>query len=111
MPRACAATVREWSAPMRRSVSAVSLLLLVPGARHSQNARSANFAGAPGGIHVGTPAIVSLVICGYREVLRSATTNRGQAVFAVVEPGVNAGRVSIGFGGAHGNPGYGMTAN
>jgi hypothetical protein len=66
-------------------------------------------AGSAGGIHVGSPAVVSVGIGLYREISQAGDAGRAQAVFTLLEPGVKAGRFSVGFGDAYGNLGTGWT--
>ena len=94
---------------MRRMVSALAVLALLPTFLGAQTARPPIRSGFLGGIHVGTPAIVSLAVGGYREVSRNPATEYTQDVFALLEPGVNAGRVSVGYGDAYGTFGTGWT--
>jgi hypothetical protein len=94
---------------MRRIASALSALTLLPAALWAQSARSPIRSGFLGGIHVGTPAIVSLAVGGYRNVSRNPATEYTQDVFALLEPGVNAGRVSVGYGDSYGTFGTGWT--
>jgi hypothetical protein len=86
--------------------SAVALLLpIVLGAQEPESPLHGSSAG---GLHAGSPAAFSVAIGALREV--SATSDgRTQAVFALVEPGVRAGRLSVGYGNAYGTLGTGWT--
>lgn len=94
---------------MRCIASAVSILVLLPAALRGQPAASDARVGSAGGLRVGSPATVSVALGLLREVSRLGDNGRAQAVFALVEPGLKAGRLSLGFGDAYGNLGTGWT--
>lgn len=58
------------------------------------------------GVHAGSPAIVSVAVGVSRFLGRAqADPDHGSAVFALLEPGIGAGRVSLGYGYVWGNLG------
>ena len=89
--------------------AALFVLALLPMALWAQTARSPIRSGFVGGLHVGSPSIVSLAVGGYRNLSRTAATEYTQDVFALIEPGVNGGRVSVGYGDSYGTFGTGWT--
>ena len=95
---------------MRSSHPVITILaLLLPATLVAQPRGSTLYSGSAGGLHVGTPAIVSASVGAFREISESSRTGRRQSVFAVVEPGVKAGRISAGFGDSYGTLGTGWT--
>ena len=83
---------------LRRSSAAVFLLALLPAALRAQ-ATTTEISGELGGIHFGSPAIASVAYGAGRQVSpRVPPFEWSRAVFAFVEPGVNAGRLSVGYG-------------
>jgi hypothetical protein len=76
----------------------VFLLVLLPAALRAQTTTT-EISGALGGIHFGSPAIASLAYDAGRQVSpRVPQFEWSRAVFAFVEPGVNAGRLSVSYG-------------
>lgn len=89
-----------------RVAPAVFLLALLPAALSAQPELHT---GAAVGLHVGSPAIVSLALGGYHDLTRASSDGAAPAVFALVEPGVRAGRLSVGIVHMAGNFGTGWS--
>jgi hypothetical protein len=91
---------------MRSTTLVVSILpLLFPAALRAQSAPPKLHSGSAGGLHVGTPAALSVALGAYRQLSDTPGEGRTQALFALVEPGVKAGRVSAGYGNSYGTLG------
>jgi hypothetical protein len=101
MTRSTTSSACRLFARQRKSGALLVVLVLLPAVlqAQTQSTKLDPDWGAFGGLHLGTPAIASIAFGAQREVSMLDTSAKFvRSVFVLAEPGVSAGRLSVGYG-------------